>query len=140
MNEATARIRINALLAKAGWRFFPDGNGPANISLEHGIALKPADLNALGDDFERTERGVVDFLLLDDRGFPLVVLEAKSESKQPLVGKEQARQVRGLPELPVRDTVQWQPALLLGPGTRQSPYHHRLSHARIGRRLSQGRP
>ena len=91
MNEATARIRINALLERAGWRFFADANGPANISLEHGAAIKPADLHALGDDFERTERGLVDFLLLDDRGFPLVVLEAKSESKQPLVGKEQAR-------------------------------------------------
>ena len=91
MNEATARIRINALLAKAGWRFFADASGPANIRLEHGVAIKPADLDALGDDFERTERGWVDFLLLDDRGFPLVVLEAKSESKPPLVGKEQAR-------------------------------------------------
>ena len=91
MNEATARIRINALVTKAGWRFFPDANGPANISLEHGVAIRPTDLDALGDDFERTERGVVDFLLLDDRGFPLVVLEAKSEGKQPLVGKEQAR-------------------------------------------------
>ncbi len=91
MNEATARIRINALLAKAGWRFFTDENGSANISLEHGVAIKPADLDALGDDFERTKRGVADFLLLDDRGFPLVVLEAKSERKQPLVGKEQAR-------------------------------------------------
>ena len=91
MNEATARIRINALLTKAGWRFFPDANGPANISLEHGVAIRPTDLDALGDDFERIARGMVDFLLLDDRGFPLVVLEAKSESKQPLVGKEQAR-------------------------------------------------
>ena len=91
MNEATARIRINALLAKAGWRFFPDAGGPANISLEHGVAIKPVDLDAMGDDFERTERGLVDFLLLDDRGFPLVVLEAKSERKQPLAGKEQAR-------------------------------------------------
>ena len=91
MNEATARIRINALLTKAGWRFFSDANGPANISLEHGVAIRPTDLDALGDDFERTERGMVDFLLLDDRGFPLVVLEAKSEGKQPLVGKEQAR-------------------------------------------------
>ena len=91
MNEATARIRINALLAKSGWRFFPDASGPANVSLEHGVAIKPADLDALGDDFERTSRGLVDFLLLDDRGFPLVVLEAKSERKQPLVGKEQAR-------------------------------------------------
>ena len=91
MNEATSRIRINALLAKAGWRFFPDANGPANISLEQGVAIKPDDLDALGDDYERTKRGIVDFLLLDDRGFPLVVLEAKSEGKQPLVGKEQAR-------------------------------------------------
>ena len=91
MNEATARIRINALLTKAGWRFFPDAGGPANISLEHGVAIKPGDLDAMGDDFERTERGLVDFLLLNDRGFPLVVLEAKSENKQPLAGKEQAR-------------------------------------------------
>ena len=91
MNEATSRIRINALLAKAGWRFFADANGPANISLEHGVAIKPDDLDALGDDYERTKRGIVDFLLLDDRGFPLIVLEAKSEGKQPLVGKEQAR-------------------------------------------------
>ena len=91
MNEATARLRVNALLAKAGWRFFADANGPATVSLEHGVAIKPADLDALGDDFERTERGVVDFLMLDDRGFPLAVLEAKSEGKQPLVGKEQAR-------------------------------------------------
>ena len=90
-NEATARIRINALLEKAGWRFFPDANGPANISLEHGVAIKPADLDAMGDDFERSERGMADFLLLDDRGFPLAVLEAKSEGKQPVVGREQAR-------------------------------------------------
>ena len=71
--------------------FLSRRNGPANISLEHGVAIRPTDLDALGDDFERTERGIVDFLLLDDRGFPLVVLEAKSEGKQPLVGKEQAR-------------------------------------------------
>ena len=91
MNEATARIRINAMLEKSGWRFFPDEKGPANVRLEESVTLKPDDLEAMGDDFERTERGAVDFLLLDDRGFPLVVLEAKSGSKQPLVGKEQAR-------------------------------------------------
>ena len=45
----------------------------------------------LGDDFEKTRNGFIDFLLLDSKGFPLVVLEAKSEEKQPLVGKEQAR-------------------------------------------------
>ena len=91
MNEATARIRINRLLEKAGWRFFPDGDQPANIRLEQGVSIKSSDLDALGDDFERTERGFIDFLLLDSRGFPLAVLEAKSSDKNPLAGKEQAR-------------------------------------------------
>jgi type I restriction enzyme, R subunit len=89
--EATARIKINKLLEAAGWRFFPDGSRPANIRLEAAVALKPADLEGLGEDFQQTKKGFVDFLLLDSRGFPLLVLEAKSESKNPLVGKEQAR-------------------------------------------------
>ena len=32
--EAKARIKINKLLEEAGWRFFDDENGPANILLE----------------------------------------------------------------------------------------------------------
>ncbi len=91
MNEATARIKINRLLEKAGWRFFPEGDSPANVQLEAGVALKQSDLDSLGDDFEKTGKGFVDYLLLDEKGFPLVVLEAKSEEKQPLAGKEQAR-------------------------------------------------
>lgn len=89
--EAAARIKINQLLEAAGWRFFPDGNAPANILLEAGVTLKQADLEGLGDNFEQVHKGFVDFLLLDDRGFPLIVLEAKAENKSPLVGKEQAR-------------------------------------------------
>ncbi len=91
MNEATARLKIDRLLENAGWRFFDDDAGRANIRLEAQVALKRDDLDRLGDDFERSGRGFVDFLLLDDRGFPLIVLEAKSEAKDPLVGKEQAR-------------------------------------------------
>lgn len=91
MKEATARIKINKLLEAAGWRFFDDASGPANVRLEPTVAIKAADLDSLGEDFEKTERGFVDFLLLDARGFPLIVLEAKAEDKDPLVGKEQAR-------------------------------------------------
>ena len=29
--EATARIKINKLLETSGWRFFADGNEPANL-------------------------------------------------------------------------------------------------------------
>ena len=91
MNEATARLKINRLLENADWRFFPEGNRPANVQLEAGVALKSSDLDGLGDDFENTQRGFIDYLLLDERGLPFIVLEAKSEGKQPLVGKEQAR-------------------------------------------------
>ncbi len=91
MNEATARIKINRMLKAAGWKFFDDDNGPANIRLEPNAALSRSDLDGLGADFEGNPRGFVDFLLLDDRGFPLVVLEAKSEAIEPLAGKEQAR-------------------------------------------------
>ena len=89
--EATARIKINKLLEAAGWRFFADGNDAANIRLEPSVMIKSTDLDALGENFEKIERGFVDFLLLDARGFPLLVLEAKAEAKSPLVGKEQAR-------------------------------------------------
>jgi len=91
VKEATARIKINKLLETAGWRFFPAGDQPANIRLEPSVAIKAADIEALGSDFEKTKKGFVDFLLLDARGFPLLVLEAKAEDKNPLVGKEQAR-------------------------------------------------
>lgn len=37
--EATARIKINRLLEAAGWRFFTDGSGPANIRLEPSAAI-----------------------------------------------------------------------------------------------------
>ena len=89
--EAKARILINDLLQRSGWRFFDDETGPANIALEANVKLKKKTLDALGEDFEKTVNGFVDYLLLDERGFPIAVLEAKSEKYDPLVGKEQAR-------------------------------------------------
>ena len=89
--EARARIRINDLLQRSGWRFFDDQDGPANVTLEAHVRLKKKVLDALGDDFEKTASGFVDYLLLDDRGFPVAVLEAKAEKYEPLVAKEQTR-------------------------------------------------
>lgn len=89
--EAKARILINDLLRRSGWRFFADEAGPANIVLEANVKLTKAALDALGDDFEKTANGFIDYLLLDEQGFPLAVLEAKSEKYDPLVGQEQAR-------------------------------------------------
>jgi type I restriction enzyme R subunit len=91
MKEATARLKINKLLEAAGWRFFADGKAPANICLEPSVKIKESELNALGENFEKTAKGFIDFLLLNEKGFPFIVLEAKAEDKNPLVGKEQAR-------------------------------------------------
>ncbi|MGB9429433.1 MAG: DEAD/DEAH box helicase family protein [Gammaproteobacteria bacterium] len=89
--EAKARIKINKLLEVAGWRFFDDEKGKANIVLEPNVKITTAQIDGFGQNFEKTKNGFIDFLLLDSRSFPLIVLEAKSEDKNPLVGKEQAR-------------------------------------------------
>ena len=89
--EAAARVKINKLLENAGWRFFADANGPANIQLEPKVTLKTQDLDELGENFEKAGKGFIDFLLLNEKGFSFIVLEAKAEDKSPLVGKEQAR-------------------------------------------------
>lgn len=89
--EAKARIKINKLLEAAGWRFFDSDEGPANIQVEANVKITKKQFDEFGEDFEKVKNGFIDFLLLDEQGKPFVVLEAKSEDKDPLVGKEQAR-------------------------------------------------
>ncbi|MBW8051529.1 MAG: DEAD/DEAH box helicase [Cytophagales bacterium] len=91
MAEAKARIKINKLLEEAGWRFFDKDGRPANIVLEPNTKIIQHQLDNFGDDFEKTSNGFIDYLLLDDKGFPLIVLEAKKEEINPLTAKEQAR-------------------------------------------------
>lgn len=84
--EAKARIKINKLLEDAGWRFFDSDSGKANTKLESSIKM-----DNLGEDFEHSKNGFIDFLLVDEAQNPILVLEAKKESLNPLIGKEQAR-------------------------------------------------
>lgn len=84
--EAKARIKINNLLEESGWSFFDNDKGKATIKLESSIKMED-----LGEDFENAKSGFIDFLLVDENQNPIVVLEAKKESLNPLVGKEQAR-------------------------------------------------
>ena len=84
--EASARIKINKLLEESGWIFFENNGKKSNIQLEPGV-----NMEQMGKDFEHTKKGFIDYLLLDSKGFPLCVLEAKKESIHPLSAKEQAR-------------------------------------------------
>lgn len=90
-NEAFARIRINKLLEEAGWRFFDNHESKANILLENHVKITQKEIDAWGNDFEKTKSGALDFLLIDSNNKPICVLEAKKESLHPLVAKEQAR-------------------------------------------------
>lgn len=87
--EALARISINQLLIDSGWRFFPDENGIANIQLEPNVKIKQEDLDGL--ESKKIKNGFIDYLLLDENGFPFVVVEAKRDATHPLEAKEQAR-------------------------------------------------
>ncbi|MEG2250168.1 MAG: DEAD/DEAH box helicase family protein [Malacoplasma sp.] len=87
--EALARIKINDLLVDAGWRFFDDENGYANIQLEPNVKISQADLESV--ELKKKKNGFIDYLLLDDHNFPFVVVEAKKDGIHPLEAKEQAR-------------------------------------------------
>ncbi len=89
--EAQARIIINKLLEEAGWRFFDSEEGSANILLENYVKITQQEIDAWGNDFEKTTSGSLDFLLLDNNNKPFCVLEAKKESIHPLTAKEQSR-------------------------------------------------
>jgi len=55
------------------------------------VKITKRQIDEFGENFEKVKNGFVDFLLLDEKGKPFIVLEAKSEDHNPLVGKEQAR-------------------------------------------------
>jgi type I restriction enzyme R subunit len=70
---------------------FDNDKGNVNIVLENKARLSITELDNFGEDLEKTSNGCVDYLLLDNKGFPIILLEAKKESINPLSAKEQAR-------------------------------------------------
>ncbi|MCL2758366.1 MAG: DEAD/DEAH box helicase family protein [Alphaproteobacteria bacterium] len=73
-NEAYARLKIDERLKEAHWRLIDTADEKRNVRLE-----------------QTSDKGRLDYLLLDSRGFPLCVLEAKKPSINPLAAKDQAR-------------------------------------------------
>lgn len=88
--EAQARININNLLQDSNWKFKKD-NSDFNIELEYQISNISQVADNSESNYENKKSGFADYVLLDDKGFPLVIIEAKNQDKNPLDGKKQAR-------------------------------------------------
>ena len=91
MSEADARMKIDALLRRAGWRL-PGGpeagaGNPPNVRAGYPIRADG-------------KSHYPDYVLEDNARRPLAALEAKRAELDPLVGKEQVREYANL--LPVR--------------------------------------
>ena len=77
VNETEGRIVIDNLLVSSGWSMIGDSK---NVLVEYRLVK------------EDGKSGSADYVLLDNKGKPLVVIEAKSPDKDPLIAKEQARE------------------------------------------------
>ena len=77
-NEAeTRRLLIDTALEKAGW----DVSNTDEVKLEFEVEDQPTS----------SGKGYVDYVLWDDNGMPLAVIEAKKTSKSPEEGRKQAK-------------------------------------------------
>ncbi|MEJ8606556.1 DEAD/DEAH box helicase family protein [Riemerella anatipestifer] len=76
--KETRRLLIDLMLKEAGW-----GNLQKGINTEYPVEGMPASTNPSG-------KGFVDYVLWDDNGKPLAVIEAKKASYDAANGKHQA--------------------------------------------------
>jgi hypothetical protein len=79
--EASARIKINKLLEKAGWRFFPEDNRPANIRLEASISIKKQISTLWVKTSKRLPRATSTSCYSTPRDFPLSSLRPRPRIK-----------------------------------------------------------
>ena len=80
-NEVETRRRlIDVQLMDAGWHVAPDGRNTEDVSQEEEVRFQPT----------RTGIGYADYVLWDDDGSPLAVVEAKRTVESAEKGREQA--------------------------------------------------
>lgn len=81
-DEATTRTKlIDSQLASAGWNVASNGAAAEEVGKEVEVAHQPTE----------TGIGYADYVLWDDNGNPLAVIEAKKTSVEPERGRQQAK-------------------------------------------------
>lgn len=78
--KTTRRLLIDKLISDAGWIIDSDGKSTNEVGQEIEVDGQPTE----------TGKGYVDYVLWNDDGKPLAVIEAKKTSIDPDIGKKQA--------------------------------------------------
>lgn len=81
VKEAKARIKINKLLEAAGWRFFDDDNGVANIQVEANVKITKKQFDDLHSALIHYYRELTqdEYQLFDD---PYIVEKYKGKADE----------------------------------------------------------
>src|SRR5437763_6488065 len=77
----TRKLLIDQLLVQAGWQVGADNASTSAVGKEVEVLHQPTD----------TSRGYVDYVLWDDNGQPLALIEAKKTAHDVEKGRTQAR-------------------------------------------------
>jgi type I restriction enzyme R subunit len=93
LNEfQTRKQRIDVFLKEQGW----DVNDPSQVRVEIDTKqsdFKKRDYKEVSETLKNEDESkYADYLLLDSRGDPIAIIEAKRTSKDPLVGKKQSEE------------------------------------------------
>lgn len=83
--DATRKRLIDTELVSAGWNVGLDGAGTQEVTQEEKVLHQPTSSGT----------GYADYVLWDDNGLPLAVVEAKKTAKKAEIGQEQARLYAG---------------------------------------------
>ena len=79
--ETTRRRLIDVMLAEAGWDIAANGASTAEVIQEEEVLYQPTNSGI----------GYADYILREDNGKALAVIEAKRSSKSPEIGRKQAQ-------------------------------------------------
>lgn len=95
--EADARIVIDDLLRQAGWNPADKSEIRTEVTIAEVFGHVSDSVGGLSSDavvhtadVDVPSKGRVDYLLYDQRGRPLAIIEAKKKAMQPYVAKQQA--------------------------------------------------
>jgi type I restriction enzyme R subunit len=91
--ETDARILIDDQLRAAGWNPADKSQVLTEVKVSNGYFVAEADAQAAvlsTADGDAIPTGRADYVLLDQRGRPLAIIEAKKQAIQPYVAKQQA--------------------------------------------------